>query len=382
MRQQWVKIALSAGLLTMGSLTYAPVRAATQQQSNEVVLEAVSGEGLDEKAARQDAFRNAIAQAVGVFVRADTLVQDYITQSDRVRTSSQGFIKSFTKLSESKAPDGVIQAVYRIVVSTQALKDDVKSVVGAEFRNVGHPTVAVVGWFKGRNRLESEVNETAVTALNRSLIERGYKVVDAYEIDRLRKEDAVVSKAAASTQASNFDQIAQTIANRLKADIYVTTYGSVGNGKASVATRMYNTYTGQIFGSETGYGSMSGVSAANAKLAVDQAITQSMKTVLTQVSQHWQDVIVNGQEFIVVLNGYKNGKQRRDFKRLLSQANGVQHVKQLNASGQHAEFSLHATASPAELFDEIIELAEAEGMKFVNDEAVMRGGRAVFMLKG
>lgn len=347
----------------------------------DVTIDAVSGEGMSAAAAQADAFRNAIAQAVGVYVQADTVVQDYVTKSDKIRTSSKGFIKSFTKLSEEKSSDGVITATFKVVISVKPLAEDVSEVVGTEFRNVGHPTVAVVGWFKGRDRSESEVNENAVAVLNRALIQRGYKVVDASEIERLRKEDKDIIKASGAVTTDQFDEVAQLIANKLLADIYVTTFGSVGDGKASVATKMYNAYTGQVFGSDTGYGTMRGSSLADAKKAVDDAIDQSMATVLNQVSAHWQDVLTNGQEFVVVVEGLKNGNQRRDFKKILAEASGVTEVKQLNAAGNHAEFSVFATAEPSDLFDEIIEAAESAGMKFVRDEAVVRGGRAVFIIK-
>lgn len=373
------------GTLLMGPAltlqTFAPLSAHAETIPQVVSFQAVRGEGTSAVAARQDAFRNAISQAVGVFVRSDTTVRDYVTQSDKVRTSSQGFIKSFKLIEENTLPDGIVEAIYAIDVSTAPLKSDLKSVVGTEFSNVGHPTVAVVGWYNAGTRQDKEAGSTAVAALNRALINRGYKVVDASEIERLRKEDAALRKVSESATPSNFEQVARAIAQRLKADIYVTTFGSVGAGKASVATRMYNTSTGQVFGSETGYGKATDASLASAKRAVDDAITRSMDTVLNQLSNHWQNVLQNGQEYIVVFDGYRNGKERRTFKALLEQVSGITDVKQLSASASKAEFSLRGNGSPVELFDEVIELAEAAGMKFVNDEAVIRGSRAVFLLK-
>lgn len=360
---------------------FTPFSAHAESNSQVVSFGAVRGEGTSAVAARQDAFRNAIAQAVGVFVRSDTTVRDYVTQSDKIRTSSQGFIKSFRLIEEKTLADGIIEAVYAIEVSTAPLKSDLKSVVGAEFSNVGHPTVAVVGAYHTGTRADREAGSTAVAALNRALINRGYKVVDAFEIERLRKEDAALRKATETATASNFDQVARAIAERLKADIYVTTFGSVSAGKASVATRMYNTSTGQVFGSETAYGNAGDTSMASAKRAVDEAITRSMDTVLNQLSNHWQNVLQSGQEYIVVFDGYRNGKERRVFKALLEQVSGITDVKQLSASASKAEFSLRGNGNPVDLFDEVIELAEAAGMKFVNDEAVIRGSRAVFLLK-
>lgn len=374
--QTLMAAALLAGSLMLGGIPGQAARGVRPVES----IPAVTGEGTSSESARLDAFRNAIAQAVGVYVQADTVVENYVTKSDKIRTNSKGFIKSFKLLKESKV-EGVVTAVYQVEVATQPLQEDVQDVVGAEFRNVGHPTVSVVGWYKGRNRLEDEANDFAVTALNRALIKRGYKVVDGWLVDKMRAEDAAIVKASGAVQQSNFDQVAQMIANKLKADIYVTTYGSLQNGKASVSTKMYNSYTGQIFGSETGYGAMRSGSWADAKAAVAAAINSSMDKTLAQVSAHWQDVLTQGQEYIVVLDGYKGGKERRIFKKLLEEAEGVTEVKQLNAAGNHAEFSVYSTARPIDFFDALIDAAEEEGLKFVNDEAVVRGGRAVFILK-
>lgn len=379
--RQYFLLGTLAFCLATPTLLPVPAARAEVVSLDDVVIDAVTGEGINSAAARADAFRNAISQAVGVYVQADTVVEDYVTKSDKIKTSSSGFIKSFQLIKESKSADGVISAIYKIVVSVKPLAADVSQVVGAEFRNVGHPTVAVIGWFKGRDRVEAELNANAVAALNRALIERGYKVVDASEVERLRREDQEVIQASGAAQPTAFDKVAQLIANKLLADIYVTTFGSVGGGKASVATKMYNAYTAQIFGSDTGYGSFASGNLSDAKQAVDTAIDSTMQTILRQVSTHWQDVLTHGQEFVVVIEGLKDGKQRRDFKSVLDQASGVTEVKALSAAGTRAEFSVFATAEPLDLFDEIIEGAEALGMHFVRDEAVVRGGRAVFILK-
>ena len=79
------------------------VQAQTNQvRLDDVTIDAVTGEGMSAAAAQADAFRNAISQAVGVYVQADTLVEDYVTKSDKIRTSSKGFIKSFQKISFRK----------------------------------------------------------------------------------------------------------------------------------------------------------------------------------------------------------------------------------------------------------------------------------------
>lgn len=338
------------------------------------------GSGVDANAAKLDSFRNAIAQVVGMYVRSDTVVEDFVTKSDKIKTKCTGFIKKAKKLDEKKG-DGIVNVVYEVTVSTEPVQQDLKEVVGAEFESVGHPTVCVVGYYKGRDREETEINVAAVTAMNRALIKRGYKVVDQWTIDKLRTEDAEIVKQAAEATKDNFDQVALAIANNLKADIYVTTFGSVSSGKASVSTKMYSSYTAQIFGDDTGYANMTGSTLADAKKAVEGAVGSSMERILNQVSTYWQNLLNEGAEYIVVLENYKDGKVRRKFKELLKKAEGVEKIKELNAAGKHAEYSVYVKDKmPGDFFDDLIGAMEDTGMKVKNDEAVMRGGRAIFIL--
>lgn len=374
----------TAFALAVGTTTSLPVlpsqAAANVRVQPEIVVDAVEGQGTDSNSARLDAFRNAIAQAVGTYVSSDTIVENYVTKSDKIRVKTEGFIKNFTKIRETQA-EGIFTATYKVVVSSQPIREDLKAVVGTEFSNVGHPRVCVVGWYQGRDRAETEANVTAVTAMNRALIKRGYKVVDPWQVAKLRAEDKEIVKASGQVTKTDFDEVAQLIANRLLADIYVTTFGSVASGRASVATKIFNSYTGQVFGDDTGYAAMREASLAAAKAAVEIAVSSSMERILPELSKHWQDVLTNGQEYAIILEGYKDGDQRRQFKDILKELDGVTEVKQLNAAGNHAEFSVYSTSEPVDMFDEIISAGQKVGFKFFNKEAVIRGGRAIFILQ-
>jgi len=343
----------------------------------EVVIDAVEGQGLDTNAAKIDAFRNAIAQAVGVYVSSDTVVEDFVTKSDKIKTKINGFVKNSKKLDEKKA-DGIVTAVYQVTVSTEPLKEDFESVMGQEFESVGHPRVCVVGEFEGRNRLEKEINLTAVTAMNRALINRGYKVVDAWQIEKLRKEDNELAKMVVTKDS--FTDFAGKLADKLKADIYVTTFGSIQGGKSSVSTKMYNSYTAQIFGDDTGYGSVNGGTWADSKKSVDEAVSDSMERVLPLVSKHWQTVITNGQEYVVIFENVANSKQRRSLKKTLKELDGVQNVEEVTSVPTKVEFSVYASGRPDELTDSILDMLDEANLKVYKDEAVRRGGRIIFIL--
>lgn len=339
------------------------------------------GQGTDSNSAKLDAFRNAISQVVGVYIQSDTVVENYVTKSDKIKAQTQGFIKTSKKLSESKGSDGIVSVTYSVTVSAKKVEADVKAVMGAEFSSVGHPIVCVVGWYDSKDRAEDEINKVAVTAMNRALLKKGYKVVDQWTIAKLRAEDKAIVAAAKEVTKDDFANLALAIANDLKADIYVTTYGSVDNAKSGVTTKMYSSYTAQIFGDDTGYGTVKGSNLVDVKKAVDEAVSDSMARILPMVSDYWQQVINDGAEYVIILENYKDGDQRRIFKDILKSMDGVSEVKQLNAAAGHAEFSVYVKGTlPSDFFDDIISETTKKGLKIKGKEAVIRGGRAIFIL--
>ena len=338
------------------------------------------GQGIDSNAAKLDALRNAIAQVVGIYVQADTVVENYITTSDKIKTSVNGFVKNAKRLGSETKSGGTISAIYEVTVTIKPLQQDVKSVVGAEFGTVGHPSVCVVGWYESPDREEDEINKVAVTAMNRALIKKGYKVIDQWTIAELRQQDQAIVQAAKGVTKDTFDKLAAAIAAEVKADIFVTTYGSVDGAKAGVTTKMYSSYTAQLFGDDTGYGTVTSYDLVGQKKAIEDAVGDSMTEILSDVSKYWQEVITQGNEYILVLENY-NDKERRKFKDILKNADGVKEVKQLNASGGHAEFNVSlSNISSTTFFNQLAKEAEIKGIKIRNSQAIVKNERAIYIV--
>ena len=81
-----------------------------------------SGVGIDEDKATQNALSNAIEQAIGVMVDAQTLVENDEIVSDKVLTFSRGFIDEFSVVKRWQA-DGLHRVRIRARVSAGKLSD-------------------------------------------------------------------------------------------------------------------------------------------------------------------------------------------------------------------------------------------------------------------
>ncbi len=84
----------------------------------------VEGQGVSPQAATREALRIAIERQVGVLVDAETQVVNYIALSDRITTTTRGFIKTYRTLSIS-GPDeaGLYLATLEADVDLTRLKD-------------------------------------------------------------------------------------------------------------------------------------------------------------------------------------------------------------------------------------------------------------------
>jgi len=64
------------------------------------------GSGSTTQSATVNALRNAVAQGAGVDVSSRSLVENFMLQYDRIITSSEGYVKSFSVLGDVKEKDG------------------------------------------------------------------------------------------------------------------------------------------------------------------------------------------------------------------------------------------------------------------------------------
>jgi len=87
----------------------------------------VDGVGVDRATALNDAQRAAIATVVGQVVDSQTLVSNYALVSDRILTSSTGYLKTYQV--ESEGPDAAGYRVrIRAVVETANLTNDINAI--------------------------------------------------------------------------------------------------------------------------------------------------------------------------------------------------------------------------------------------------------------
>lgn len=102
--------------------------------------------------------------------------------------------------------------------------------------------------------------------------------------------------------ANNDDDIAYQLALSVGSDIYIdfdiaTAKGGYGTTQRSVTVRAFETTTGRLLGSETGY---SQARQGQDFVSIEEAMLEAINNVLTRVSKYWKRDIANGIQYKVV----------------------------------------------------------------------------------
>lgn len=65
------------------------------------------GRGTDMESALKAAQKNAVEKAVGVYIKSESKVKNYISENDEVMSSSEGFIRSYEVVDSKQEEDGI-----------------------------------------------------------------------------------------------------------------------------------------------------------------------------------------------------------------------------------------------------------------------------------
>lgn len=105
-------------------------------KDSKVVVVTAFGKGETKEEARKNAFRTAIEKAVGVYVDAESMMQNYEMVKDRVNTISNADITKCETLKEGRLKSGGYGVQIRATVEKKAITPKFKDVFPAAFADV------------------------------------------------------------------------------------------------------------------------------------------------------------------------------------------------------------------------------------------------------
>lgn len=265
---------------------------------NTIVVEA-KGIGLAKIDATQDAVRNAVSQGLGVAVKSETKVENFMTISDAIATHSEGYVSKYTVVKEGPA-NGLYQVTISATVSLDPLKADyqllAKSVGGVRFMAVPNEEKA---------KTDRATYDFAIDAINSALSAKKYRYIDKTRYENLKKEAMNIKQEGDTgvTYVQNLGIKADAQFIIELADINVSKregpFGTRTESKTNIVAKAYDNCTGEGLGTvimESAWGTDGDdgkISAKSIKEAVDLGVDKLLQTFTTYIG----DWVNNGTPF-------------------------------------------------------------------------------------
>lgn len=194
----WTTQKILVSCLVLCGLTLLPVLGHTKGEEKQIVVTGMA-DGTTAKSRDQaiaDALRQAVEQAMGSYVSAETLVENMMLIEDRIYTETRGYISQY-EIVEEKTTKDAYQVQVSAQVKTSKLESDLEA-IGLLISKKQNPRVMVVlysteggvFWFE----YIREGNRNIENRIENSLIQKGFEIVDATQVSRQKEIEAALSQ--------------------------------------------------------------------------------------------------------------------------------------------------------------------------------------------
>jgi len=305
----------------------------------------------------QDALRQAVEQAAGTVVEADTLVQNFQLVSTSVYTKTAGYVQSYTVVREWQ--EGTLYKVsIRAVVDMGTLEKDLGA-LGLLYQRIKKPRVMVI--ILETQRGIRSVDSAAEAEMIRKLVQSGFTVMDQRQIQAIRASDQVKKLVGGDLKA------AQLLGRQHGTELLIVgegaSEGAIRGGplanfvsvRARVEARAIRTDTGDILAAE-------GVSAPGldlseqgaGKKALAAAGEKWVEAALPAILARWSKEVNDGNTVQVVVSGLTFAQLGKFKERLKTEVRGVKDIHQRSFTANVATLDVDVKGSAQELADDIV----------------------------
>ena len=287
------------------------VQAAAQDAG--VVEVTVTGEGLSDDSAKNDALRKALEQGGGVEISSHSHAENFQLIRDTIYARAEGIVTDYKILEQGDAAGGVKFCKIRAKVSKSAIAStwgEVQNVLD----QVGRPGISIYIL----ERIDGQVQDSSIleSQIENRLLKAGFNVYAGEQIRAIAKgesDDAAVEGNVAKMQAIAKDFGTQNFitgtaqANAAGVKELAGEPTAMYNGDGMI--KMYYTDTAQMLASESlanwrgGARGFHTVSPQAGKKALENAGQELVERCYQSVMQQWSTRISSGGELTLEVEG-------------------------------------------------------------------------------
>jgi len=299
-----LNIFLVISLFLLPCLGYAADEGKTSQVTAEGVAAVINNDkAFARDKAISDSLRKAIEQAVGTFVQAESVVENYQLISDKILSETKGYINNYQVLQEGE-DQGIYRVKIQAVVKLGALENDLAA-IGLLQRKMKMPRMMII--LKETNMgVESDNVENA---LIKAFTEKGFNFVDQEQVKKVRERDS--AKLAISGDAA----AAASIGLELGAEVVIagsavsSNAGEItpGSGmlscQADINAKIIKTDSASILGAESAHSAAPHITATSGGAeALRKAAVSISDKLIKKVADSWSQALASGKTITLVVS--------------------------------------------------------------------------------
>ncbi len=284
-----------------------------------------------EDAVRQ-AQRQAVEEAVGIFIQTETEVENFVLQKDKIFSRTKGYIKRFDLLSETKV-NGVYEVSIQATVSLDEIKDDLLAMkILLESMERPKLMILIEEEYKGMDNIGMQI---AGTELSARLLDQGFELVDKAQIESIqhqeKKRQALLgnNEAAASLGLSfgcQYVVVGKAVVQDTGEPVPGTGLRSI---QAGLQFKLIQTQTGSVLGSMVKNSVTAHINPMVGATKALQDVTQKAvdEYLLEAITTSFQDFLNNGTPLKLHITGVDSFQLYREVSKEVEFVPGIVSVK-------------------------------------------------------
>lgn len=291
--------------------------------------------------AKENALRNAVEQAAGVRIDADTVVVNNQLVRDQVFANTSGYVKKFD-LVDKKIEKGVATVKVKADVITEHLDKDITAARDL-VKRMGRPSIVIVVQEQTIPLNQKAIinSESLATVITESLKADGWDIKDAQAMNRKLKLEgsatlgATELKEIADLSKANYVLYGKAVMRHQEVDQMLKNtplYPITGEYDLALAATDSEDQIVKLNGklvTSTKPGSSPVISYERTafdciKDKRDEIVTPVRKAIL----EHFRDQTVNGKKINVTVGGLDSFGAAKDFKKSIESIKGIKDATQ------------------------------------------------------
>ncbi len=310
-----------------------------------------------------DAMRKAVQQALGTFIKSETLVQNYQLVDDRILSWSAGYVKKYDIVREGKVPIDTYEVQMRATVNLSELRLDDDALAALIEKENPRVMVMIAEQNIGETNylryfdVDLSAAETAIIEVFRS---KGFEVVDQAQAKENQQRDIILSALDGNAKS------AAAIAAALQAEMIITgkaiakvatgfNMGGMKSCQANLTTRIVSADDAKIIATASENAAYPHIDeVTGGTMAIQKAAKKCAETLVTKVAAEAQKRFYNTTTVNLRVQGYRNYSELQKFSNTLKYyLRGVKEVFQRSAAGGYANFDIKIVGNAKQLAREL-----------------------------